>query len=136
MAWSTAVNERPTRAAAELTVMRGAPGSARSSRSVAESARTAPSALRQSCWSAWVLALRRAGLGGDTEQVGVNTEEVGEDALRSGQRSEAGRDRRLHNVLGLLVEGVLIALPCAVPGQPGQVERPQIARCEFRAGMA
>jgi hypothetical protein len=80
------------------------------------------------------LGQRRAGLGLDAEQAGVNAEEVGQGALRGGQRSEAGRDRRLDNVLVLVVEGVLVAFPCAIAGQPGQVERPQIASGEFGAG--
>ncbi len=80
------------------------------------------------------LGQRWAGLGGDIEQVGVEAEEVGEGALRSGQRSEASRNRGLHNVLVSVVEGVLIAFPHAVGRQPGQVERAQVSGGELGAG--
>ena len=64
---------------------------------------------------------------------GVDAEEVGEGAPRRGQRSQAGRNRRLGTVLVVIVEGVLLSVPRAVGRQAGQVERPGVAGGEFGA---
>jgi hypothetical protein len=42
-------------------------------------------------------------------------------------------DRRLHLILVLIAERILLAFPPAVARQPGQIQRPQVPGCEFGA---
>jgi hypothetical protein len=79
------------------------------------------------------LVERWAGLGRDDEQVVVEAEEVSEGPLWRGECGQSGRHGWLEVVVGVAVEGVLVPLPDAVAGQPGQIERPKIARSEFGA---
>ncbi|MGI5285784.1 hypothetical protein ACQEVF_20930 [Nonomuraea polychroma] len=72
-----------------------------------------------------------AGLGGGREQVLVQAQEVGQSPLRRAERTQPRRDGRLQLVLLLVVEGVLVTLPCPVRRQPGNIEWTQIAGGEF-----
>jgi hypothetical protein len=73
-------------------------------------------------------------VGCDREQVVIGAEEVGQCLLRSGKRGQSGRHEWLEFVVLVAVEGVLVSFPGAVAGQPGEIERPEVAAGEFGAG--
>src|SRR5690606_8132512 len=69
----------------------------------------------------------RARFGGDFQQGLVELEEVGQRALRAAERFQARRHRRLQAVLVVGGERVLLDLPAPVGGEPGQVQRAEVA---------
>src|SRR5437868_7640152 len=74
---------------------------------------------------------RRAPFGRGLQQFVIKPQEGGQGLLGSSERTEACRDGWLLLGLVLVVEGVLVAFPGSVGRQPGQIERPQVACCEF-----
>ncbi|XVV01826.1 hypothetical protein ACQPW3_31195 [Actinosynnema sp. CA-248983] len=74
-----------------------------------------------------------AGPGCDREQVVVEAEEVGQCPLGRGECAQTGWDWGLDVVVRLAVEGVLVAFPDAVGGQPGEIERSEVAGGQFGA---
>jgi hypothetical protein len=66
-------------------------------------------------------------LGCDREQVVVEAEEVGQRPLCRGEHAQPGWHGWLEVVVGVAVESVLVPLPATIGGQPGEIERPEIA---------
>ena len=75
----------------------------------------------------------RAGPRRGGEQIGIEAEEIGQCALRRGQRPQPGRYRRLPLVLVIVAEGVLVPLPPAVGRQPRQIQRPKVTGGQLAA---
>jgi len=75
----------------------------------------------------------RAGLRRHREQIRIDADEIGQSALRGGQRPEPGRHRRLPLVLVIFAESVLVPFPPSVGRQPCQIQRPKVTGGELGA---
>ncbi|AWW41705.1 hypothetical protein DN051_37875 [Streptomyces cadmiisoli] len=73
-----------------------------------------------------------ADLGGGGEQVGIDLEEVDQGALGAGELGQSVGDGRFH-LAGVLRSLVVVQLPNAEGGEPGEIEGAQVAGGEFGA---